>query len=89
VISPRAKAVGEQGEHYDPLFTYKEGDEAGYFASQKDLEVMRLTLVLQALGLRREVLKLLAPLAGPRRVRRVKVSRLSVLTPSKIFQLSP
>ena len=32
VRSPRAEAVGEQGEHYDPLFTYKEGDEAGYFA---------------------------------------------------------
>ena len=30
--SPRAETVGEQGEHYDPLFTYKEGDEAGYFA---------------------------------------------------------
>ena len=30
--SPRADTVGEQGEHYDPLFTYKEGDEAGYFA---------------------------------------------------------
>ena len=27
-----AKTVGEQGEHYNPLFTYKEGDEAGYFA---------------------------------------------------------
>jgi len=32
VRSPRAETVGEQGEHYDPLFTYKEGDEAGYFA---------------------------------------------------------
>ena len=32
VRSPRAEAVGGQGEHYDPLFTYKEGDEAGYFA---------------------------------------------------------
>ena len=30
--SPRAEAAGEQGEHYDPLFTYREGDEAGYFA---------------------------------------------------------
>ena len=30
--SPRADTVGEQGEHYDPLFTYKEGDEAFYFA---------------------------------------------------------
>ena len=30
--SPRTDTVGEQGEHYDPLFTYKEGDEAGYFA---------------------------------------------------------
>jgi len=32
VTSPRAEAVGEQGEHYDPLFAYHEGDEAGYFA---------------------------------------------------------
>jgi len=32
VRGPRAETVGEQGEHYDPLFTYKEGDEAGYFA---------------------------------------------------------
>ena len=32
MTSPRAEAVEEQGEHYDPLFTYKEGDEAGYFA---------------------------------------------------------
>ena len=34
--SPRAEAVGEQGEHYDPLFTYKEGDEAGYFAVSEE-----------------------------------------------------
>ena len=32
VMSPRAEAVGEQGEHYDPLSAYNEGDEAGYFA---------------------------------------------------------
>jgi len=36
VRSPRAGAIGEQGEHYDPLFTYKEGDEAGYFAVSKE-----------------------------------------------------
>jgi len=36
VRSPRAEAVGEQGEHYDPLFTYKEGDEAGYFAVSEE-----------------------------------------------------
>ena len=29
---PRAEAAGEQGEHYYPLFTYREGDEASYFA---------------------------------------------------------
>ena len=34
--SPRTEAVGEQGEHYDPLFTYKEGDEAGYFAVSEE-----------------------------------------------------
>ena len=34
--SLRAEAVGEQGEHYDPLFTYKEGDEAGYFAVSEE-----------------------------------------------------
>ena len=32
VTSPRAEAVGGQGEHYDPLSVYNEGDEAGYFA---------------------------------------------------------
>ena len=32
MTSPRGEAVKEHGEHYDPLFTYKEGDEAGYFA---------------------------------------------------------
>ena len=36
VRSPRAEAVGEQREHYDPLFTYKEGDEAGYFAVSEE-----------------------------------------------------
>ena len=33
---PRAEAAGEQGEHYDPLFTYKEGDEASYFAVSEE-----------------------------------------------------
>ena len=32
MTSSRAAAVEEHGEHYDPLFTYKEGDKAGYFA---------------------------------------------------------
>jgi len=36
VRSPRAEATGEQGEHYDPLFTYREGDEAGYFAVSEE-----------------------------------------------------
>ena len=30
--SPKAGAVGEQGEYYYPSFAYNEGDEAGYFA---------------------------------------------------------
>ena len=34
--SPRAETAGEQGEHYDPLFTYREGDEAGYFAVSEE-----------------------------------------------------
>ena len=33
---PRAEATGEQGEHYDPLFTCREGDEAGYFAVSEE-----------------------------------------------------
>ena len=33
---PRAEVVGEQGEHYDPLFTYKEGDEASYFVVSEE-----------------------------------------------------
>jgi len=36
VRSTRAEATGEQGEHYDPLFTYREGDEAGYFAVSEE-----------------------------------------------------
>ena len=34
--SSRAEAAGEQGEHYDPLFTYREGGEAGYFAVSEE-----------------------------------------------------
>jgi len=36
VRSPRAEAVGEEGKHYDLLFTYKEGDEAGYFVISEE-----------------------------------------------------
>jgi len=36
VKDPRAEVAGEQGEHYDPLFTYREGDEAGYFAVSEE-----------------------------------------------------
>ena len=39
VRSPRAEAAGEQGEHYDPLFTHREGDEAAISPSRKSLEV--------------------------------------------------
>ena len=35
---PRAETVGEQGDYYDPLFTYKEGDEASYFVVSEDSE---------------------------------------------------
>jgi len=43
VRDPRAEAVEEQGEYYDPLFTYREGDELATSPSQKNLEVMRPT----------------------------------------------
>ena len=36
VRDPRAEVVGEQGEHYDPLFTCREGDEASYFAVSEE-----------------------------------------------------
>ena len=36
MTNPRAGVVEEQGEHYDPLFIYKEGDEAGYFAVSEE-----------------------------------------------------
>ena len=36
VKNPRTEAIGEQGEHYDPLFTYKEGDEASFFAVSEE-----------------------------------------------------
>ena len=32
------ETAGEQGEYYDPLFTYKEGDEASYFVISEDSE---------------------------------------------------
>jgi len=36
VRNSRAEAVRELGEHYDPLFTYREGDEAGYFVVSEE-----------------------------------------------------
>ena len=51
----RAEAIGEQGDYYDPLFTYKEGDEASYFIASEDSEVTRLTSVLRVLGPPKEV----------------------------------
>ena len=30
------EAAGKQGDNYDPLFTYKEGDEASYFVISED-----------------------------------------------------
>ena len=33
---PRAEAAREQGDYYDPLFTYKKGDEATYFVVSED-----------------------------------------------------
>ena len=33
------EVVGEQGDYYDPLFTYKEGDEASYFVISDESEV--------------------------------------------------
>ena len=33
---PGTRTVGEQGDYYDPLFTYKEGDEASYFVVSED-----------------------------------------------------
>ena len=36
VRDSRAEVAGEQGEHYDPLFTYREGDEASYFVVSEE-----------------------------------------------------
>ena len=36
IREPRAKATGEKGEYYDPLFTYKKGDEASYFVVSEE-----------------------------------------------------
>ena len=33
---PRAEATKEHGDSYDPLFNYKEGDEASYFVVSED-----------------------------------------------------
>ena len=32
------EATGEQGDYYDPLFTYREGDKASYFVTSEDSE---------------------------------------------------
>ena len=32
------EVAGEQGDYYDPLFTYWEGDEASYFVISEDFE---------------------------------------------------
>ena len=32
------ETVGEQGDYYDPLFTYREGDEASHFVISEDSE---------------------------------------------------
>ena len=32
------EVTGEQGDYYDPLFTYKEGDEASYFVISDESE---------------------------------------------------
>ena len=52
---PRAEAVREQENAYDPLFTYKEGDEASYFVFLEDSRGDGLTSVLQVLGPRKGV----------------------------------
>ena len=38
MTSPRSAAVEEHGEHYDPLFIYKEDDETGCFAVSEESE---------------------------------------------------
>ena len=47
---PRAEVAGEQGEHYDPLFTYREGDEVGYFAVSEESEGDAADVGLRVLG---------------------------------------
>ena len=34
----RTEVAGEQGDYYDPLFTYREGDEASYFVVSDESE---------------------------------------------------
>ena len=36
MTSPGARVAEAQGEHYDPLFVYKEGDEAGHFVVSEE-----------------------------------------------------
>jgi len=38
ICDSETEAAGEQGGYYDPLFTYKEGDEASYFVISEDSE---------------------------------------------------
>ena len=71
------------------ILSYKEGDEAGYLAVSEESGDDAADVGPSGAGLRKEVLKLLAPLGGPRRVRQAKAGRPFVLTPPKIFRWSP
>ena len=38
ILDTGIEATGEQGDYYNPLFTYKEGDEVSYFVISEDSE---------------------------------------------------
>ena len=38
ILDTGTEAAGEQGDYYDPLFTYKEGDEVSYFVISDEFE---------------------------------------------------
>ena len=83
--SPRAEAAGEQGEHYDPLFTYREGDEDGYFAVSEESGGDAADVGPSGAGTSKGSPVTSSSLGGPQRVQQVKVGRPSVLTLPKTF----
>ena len=79
-----AEATGEQGEHYDPLFTY--GAAAGSPAHSEESGSGAADVGPSGVGTSKGSLRHRALSGGPQDTRQVKASRLFVLILPKIFR---